>query len=81
MERIDKQLRVDKVKTELKNKVVLPSSIRHLSAQYFNQIGEDEREALRQLVEESGQSYDEYEKRMKKLFPAEVHKKTVWRKP
>ena len=81
MEQVDeKQLRVNKIKSELKDKVVLPSSIRHLSAQYFNNMDSDEREALRQIVEESGQGYDEYEKRMKKLFPAEAHRKAVWRK-
>lgn len=76
-----RQLRVEKIKGELKGKVVLLSSIRPLSAQYYNNMGNDEREALRQVVEESGKDYEEYEKRMKNLFPAEVHRKAVWRKP
>lgn len=81
MEQLEaKQLRVDKIKPELKYKVVLPSGIRHLSAQYYNNMGDDEEEALRQVVEESGVGYDGYKKRMKKLFPAEAHRKAVWRK-
>lgn len=65
-ERIARRLRVDRGQTP--------------SAQEYRRMTDEEREALRQVLQERGQDPDEYESRMKSLFPPEVGPRAVeWR--
>lgn len=72
----------EKVKERLKGKLKLSDGkYRHLSAQEFDALTEEERENLKLAIEEDGEDYNEYERRIKGLFPKDtgLPKVATWR--
>ncbi len=55
---------------------------RPLSAQDYAQLNQAEREALREVVNETGESFERYEERMRRTWPGKVELKPLqWRFP
>jgi len=77
-----KEDRIVKAKKDLKDTLELPNGkFRSISAQGFKHLDNDEREALREVIEEAALSYEDWEQQAKRLWPKEVvMKPIVWRK-
>lgn len=66
-------------KEKIKDK--LGKELRHLSAQDFKLLAKEEKKALKEVITEAGEDYDDWEGRTKKMFPKEVVMKPIhWRK-
>lgn len=67
-------------KDKVKAKVIAGNEVRYPSAQDFAKMKDDEKKALKEVIEEEGLDYDEYEKKARAMFPPEFHPKPlVWR--
>jgi len=56
-------------------------SLRVMSAQVFNNLSREEKELLREVVVEAGDSYADYQQKMVATFPKKVsHTASTWRR-
>ena len=67
-------------KEKIKEKVIRGGKVKHLSAQEYARLSNDEKKALREVIEEEGLDFDDSIREMEKLFPAAFTPKPLkWR--
>ena len=68
-------------KDKIKEKVIKDGNEIYLSAQDYNVMTDDDKETLRDVLKEEGKDADEYETKMKSLFPKVFTPKDLqWRR-
>ena len=68
-------------KDKIKEKVLKERKEIYLSAQEYATFTDDEKKALKEALKEEGKDADEYEKKMKKLWPKTfMPKPLTWRR-